>query len=202
MSVCTSLAEMVRSGISINEGLGGFPVLETDRLRLREVRPREDAAQWHSSLPDPGRANETIEQIAEGFEGVRSRFYDRKYVIYWAITLKDDDRMIGNVRFWEWAGHPERPLQFGTIQYDLADGHSDATIAAEALRVVGEFGLTRLGLARVQCTIYPDDRARSEALLAAGFRQEGTLRSWWFDADSQQWKDEVMFSFVEADMAE
>ena len=197
-----SLAEIIRSGKTLCEGLGGFPVLDAGLVSLREVRPERDAAQWHSLLSDDAKVTDTPDSIAAGFEGVRGRFYDRKYVIYWAVALKDDDLMIGNARFWEWAGHPELPLQFGTIQYDLADGYDHGVIAAAALRAVGEFGLRRLKLARVQCSIRPDDSLRSTALLAAGFRREGVLRSWWFDTGSQQWQDEVMFSFVEADMAE
>ena len=202
MNESKSLADIVRARVSINEGLGRFPVLETRRLRIREVRPTDNAAHWHSLLPESKKTDTTVKQIADGLAAVRGRFYDTKYVIYWAITLKNDDNMIGNVRFWEWAGHPERPLQFGTIQYDLADAHLDGTIAAEAVRAVGEFGLRRLKLARVQCSIQPDDTVRSGALFAGGFRREGVLRSWWFDAGSQQWQDKVMFSFIETDLAE
>ena len=152
-------------------------------------------------LPDSQKADESVKQAEERLEGVRSRFYDRAYVLYWAITLKGKEQMIGNVRYWEWPGHPECPLQFGTIQYDLADEYSkDKQLAAEALRAVAEFGLTKLNLVRVQCTIRPDDSVRSEALLAAGFQKEGVLRNWWLDQNSKEWQDEVMFSLVAADM--
>jgi ribosomal-protein-alanine N-acetyltransferase len=194
------LREMIQSRTGLDEGLGGFPVLETGRIRLREVRPREDAAHWHSLLPDSQKSQKTVEQIAKGFEGVRSRFYGRGYVIYWAITLKDQDKMIGNIRYWEWAGHPECPLQFGTLMYDLAAPYAkDKALAAEALRAAAEFGLGRLHLARVQCTTSPDDSAREKALLAAGFQKEGILRNWWFSQGARKWEDEAMFSFVADD---
>jgi ribosomal-protein-alanine N-acetyltransferase len=199
-----TLAEMVRGGVTLNDGLGGFPAIESQSVCLREVRPEEDAAAWHAILARERRGlyhGKTEDEIKEIFEGVRGRFYSNAYVIYWAIALKPDDQMIGNVRFWEWAGHPECPLQFGTIQYDLSGPSASAAIAAEALRAVAEFGLSRLGLARVQCTVHPDDAVKSEALLAAGFRKEGTLRSWWFDECSQEWQDEAMFSFVAADIS-
>lgn len=204
MTETSSLAKMVKSRVSLNDGLNGFPTIETDAVRLREVRPHEDAVHWHSLLAsaDAGpHQGKTVQDIEEMLEGVRGRFYNHQYVIYWAIALKSDDRMIGNVRFWEWAGHPERPLQFGTIQYGLVGPDASTAAAAAALRAVGEFGLLRLGLARVQCTICPGDSVKAEALAAAGFEQEGTLRSWWFDAASQQWQDEAMFSFVAADMS-
>ena len=136
MTETSSLAKMVKSRVSLNDGLNGFPTIETDAVRLREVRPHEDAVHWHSLLAsaDAGpHQGKTVQDIEEMLEGVRGRFYNHQYVIYWAIALKSDDRMIGNVRFWEWAGHPERPLQFGTLQYGLV-GPDASTAAARRRR--------------------------------------------------------------------
>jgi RimJ/RimL family protein N-acetyltransferase len=114
--------------------------------------------------------------------------------------------MIGDIRFWEWQGHPECGLQFGMIQYDLAQPYANLANAVEVLSTVGKFGLTQLGLARVQCIVRaqsaesPDNATKIEALTKAGFQQEGILHAWWYDGGSQQWIDEIMFSLVERDL--
>lgn len=145
-------------------------------------------------------SRKTVEEIAKEFEALRSRFYDQMYVIFWAITRKDDDRMIGNVRYWEWPGHPECAYQFGSIAYDLEVQHRNSDIASQAIRAAAEFGLKSLDLARVQCSIGPGDQTKAEELRAAGFTQEGVLRCWWYDEAAGQWEDELMFSLVKSDL--
>jgi NAD(P)-dependent dehydrogenase (short-subunit alcohol dehydrogenase family) len=96
---------LVKNKTSLGDGLGVFPVLETKHLRLREIRPEEDAAAW---LPARSRSqgdesakssrlgidretdfkNASLAQLVKDLEGVRSRFYDLKYVIYRAITSR------------------------------------------------------------------------------------------------------------------
>jgi RNA polymerase sigma factor (sigma-70 family) len=199
------MAKLVRERKSLNEGLGGFPALEGARVRLREIRPREDAENWlavrSTESGEVDFKDASLDQLVKQFEGVRSRFYDQKYVIYWAITLKDDDRMIGNVRYWEYMGHYNSPWAFGTIQYELARQYGHKGIAPEALRLAAEFGLTRLGFARVQCSINSEDKMRARELEEAGFTREGLLRCWWYDNASRQWQDELMFSLVKSDLS-
>jgi len=124
-----------------------------------------------------------------------------KYVIYWAITLKDEDRMIGNVRYWEYMGHHNSPYAFGTIQYELAPEYWHKGIGPEALRAAAEFGLTKLDFVRVQCSINAEDELRAKELEEAGFTREGLLRCWWFDKATRQWQDELMFSLIKSDLA-
>ncbi len=199
------LAKLVKERMSLNDGLGGFPDLETERVRLREIRPEEDAKTWlavrSTASGEVGFKDASFEELVKQFEGVRSRFYDLKYVIYWAITLKDEDRMIGNVRYWEYMGHHNSPYAFGTIQYELAPEYWHKGIGPEALRAAAEFGLTKLDFVRVQCSINAEDELRAKELEEAGFTREGLLRCWWFDKATRQWQDELMFSLIKSDLA-
>ena len=197
-------AELVRDRISLNEGLGGFPVLETPQLVLREMRPEEDAKHWLSvrgpQSPETDFKDTDLSGLVEEFEGVRSRFYDDKYVIYWAITRKGEDRLIGNVRYWEFMGHWNSVHAFVTLQYELAPEYWGQGVGPEAVRAAGEFGIKHLSFARVQCCIGVDDQLRHDELLEAGFTKEGRLRCWWLDNATGQWQDEFMFSLVQSDI--
>jgi RimJ/RimL family protein N-acetyltransferase len=191
-------AKMVQAGVPLSQGLGGFPVLTRGAARLRELRPAEDARSSAGTVPYGGRTDWAEEELRAELQGVRDRFYDKHYVICWALTHENDDRMIGNVRYWEWQGHPECPLAFGTLQFDVAPGHE--ALAAQAVRAAAELGLTTLGLARVQWSAYPSAEAKAKVVEAAGFVREGVLRAWWYDADRQRWEDEVMYSLTASDL--
>ena len=199
-------AELVKNKTSLGDGLGAFPALETERLRLRELRPQEDAAAWLGARPFASADREAdfkdnaLEQLVKKFEGVRSRFYDLKYVIYWAIALKSDDKMIGNVRYWEYMGHHNNPWAFATLQFEVAPGLWGTGIAPEAVRAAAAFGLTHLGFARMQCSILADDERRGKELVEAGFTREGRLRNWWYDEARKRWVDVWMFSLVKSDL--
>lgn len=195
------LTKMVQAGIALSQGLGGFPVLETQAVRLRELRPADDARACMEGVPYGARSDWKKKELQDALKGVRDRFYDKHYVVCWAIARKHDDRMIGNVRYWEWQGHPECGLAFGTIQFDIAPGHE--ALAAQAVRAAGEFGLKTLGLARVQWSASAGDAiqsAKAKVMEAGGFVREGLLRAWWYNSDQKRWVDEMMYSLVAADL--
>lgn len=194
-------AKMVQAGIPLSQGLDGFPVLDTQAVRLRELRPADDACTCMAGVPYGARSDWKKKELQDALRGVRDRFYDKHYVICWAIARRHDDRMIGNVRYWEWQGHPECGLAFGTIQFDIAPGREAS--AAQAVRAAGEFGLKTLGLARVQWSATAGDAtqsAKARIMEAGGFVREGLLRAWWYNSDQKKWVDEMMYSLVAADL--
>ena len=73
-------------------------------------------------------------------------------------------------------------------------------MAAQAVRLAGEFGLKTFGLVRVRRSAYAAAEARAKIMEAAGFVREGVLRAWWYDSVQERWVDELMYSLVTADL--
>lgn len=202
------VADAVSQKRSLNEFLDGFPVLETKRLRLREFRPEEDAAHWVTlaqvpeDTPDCDFAGKSESQLVRRMQRFRDNFYKPVVVPFWAIALKDNDAIIGNVRYWHWDGWEKAPWSFGYIQYELAAPYWDKGYGPEALRAAGEFGIRQFGLARVVCSINVSDKARRRELKEAGYTDEGVHRDWYYDPSKKKWLDEHWFSLVKRDLAE
>ena len=79
-----------------------FPVLETPRLVLRELRPddAEDAFRFFSdeeAMRFYDAQVHTIDSVRELIPRHRQRF-EAYQAIRWAITLKGEDRVIGTIR--------------------------------------------------------------------------------------------------------
>ena len=186
--------------MSLRERLGGFPMLETQRLRLREVRPAEDApthcllwsdAEVLAFTPDPPGVSQedsgvSLQRVARWFLGPREG-------IGWAITLKGDDRYIGGIGFYELFGHG---LQIGEVSFALLREHWSKGLATEALREVVKFGFTNLQLQRIQLMTHPQHQAAMRVALKAGFQEEGILRQHVYNERTGGWEDQRMFSIV------
>ena len=76
--------------MSFNDRLGGFPVLETEHLVLREVRPEEDAEPRFRIWSDPEVLRfmphlpvQTVDVSARMLDELKRYFYDESYVLAW-----------------------------------------------------------------------------------------------------------------------
>jgi RimJ/RimL family protein N-acetyltransferase len=80
----------------------------------------------------------------------------------------------------------------------IAPGTRGQGMGAEALRVVGHWLLTECGLERVQLMTEPENGAMVRAAGAAGFSEEGVLRS--YLRERGQRVDVIMMSLVSGDL--
>ena len=71
-------------------------------------------------------------------------------------------------------------------------------LATRAIRLASAWALSDAGLARVEALVEPGNSPSQRALLAAGFRVEGVLRSFLTSNDGRR-ADAVVFSRVAAD---
>ena len=72
-------------------------------------------------------------------------------------------------------------------------------LATRAIRLASAWALGEAGLARVQALVEPENQASARALLASGFRAEGTLRSFLLSSDGRR-ADAMVFSRIAADL--
>lgn len=156
-----------------------FPILETDRLILREIE-KEDAEAIFACFSNEDLVRfygqerlETIGQ-AEGFVEFFSKNYHEKRGLRWGIEQKGAKGLIGTIGFNAWSPKHKR----AEIGYELHPGHWRKGYISEALDRVISYGFEELGLKRIGAVVFLENDASSSLLLKAGFQNEGILRDY------------------------
>lgn len=159
-----------------------FPIIETPRLRLREIT--------HADVPDIFAVYSNVEtmryydtpyaNIEQSHDDVQlhKRRFREKTGIRWAITLKGDDTFIGNCGF-----NPRIYGNHSDIGYILSRDHWRKGIMYEAVSAILPFGFNELALNRIEAWIFPGNDASSRLAEKLGFTYEGLLRGYMFGQD-------------------
>lgn len=155
--------------------MSGLPVLQSDRLTLRQVRMSDAEAlfeilsddalmTWWSSGPHRS-VEETRAYLepATGSGGWRS----------WAITRTGEDVALG------WVNAHQRRANVSEIGYILARSAWGRGIAREAVSLVLDQLFLAEGQRRVFADTDPDNRFSIGLLTKMGFQLEGHLRAEW-----------------------
>ncbi len=161
---------------------GTFPVLTTDRLRLRQITS-DDAADFSAIFGSPDvlrflnlepvttteRALDVMSWLAQGFQAQRE--------IDWAITRHDDDRMIGMCGLHEW----DQGNQRVEIGWHLHPSVWRQGYATEAARAIIAWGFQNLDVHRIwaDCTVGND--ASERIMIKCGFQFEGHFREHYWE---------------------
>ncbi len=148
-----------------------FPVLETERLLLRSVSMKDNKEVLlirsspsvnhfiqrapTSSLKD---AEEFIQKIISGGENGGT--------IYWIITMKDSDVMIGSICLWNFS--PDRTK--AELGYELDPAFQQQGIMSEAMKCVLDFGLASLKLDKIEAFTHYGNKASKRLLEKNGFK--------------------------------
>lgn len=173
-----------------------FPVIETPRLRLRELTD-DDAATVFEMFCDPEVTQfydvvtmTELEQASGLTERLRRRFHDRNG-IRWAIERSDDGSAIGSIGYPVIVATADR----GSIGYDLvrrAWGHG---FASEAVAAIVEFGHRTMQLHRIDALVIAGNAASASVLGKCGFAREGVLRD--YAAFNGRYRDMEMFAHID-----
>jgi RimJ/RimL family protein N-acetyltransferase len=201
--VRVNLPKIVSEKRSLHDALGPFPVLETEHVRCREYR-LGDEVEWHRLVKLDGTGHwhgMSPDKIREEFDGMRGRYYDLVYVIFWIIELKGTGQIIGDVRVWDWPAPKGRMADYASIAFDSVGPDARPEAVGEALSAIGEYLLSRIEIVRVQCLVYPEQTRKASCLKRTKFQEEGVLRAWWYDEHADQWKDELVFSMLPEDIS-
>lgn len=179
----------------INLNFSPFPVLETERLVLRNlshddvdevfaIRSNPDTMQF---IPRPlAKTREDAIAVIDMITG----FTAANEKINWAITEKGADKVIGII------GYPNfRPESFrAEVGYVLNRDHHRKGIAYEALTAVLNYGFEQLKLHSIEAIIRPENIASIKLVEKAGFVKEGHFRDYVFH-NSRFW-DEAVYSLL------
>ena len=162
-----------------------FPVIETERLVLRELREGDAQAVFQIFGDDAVTRYydlatfTSVEQARLLISRMNARNASRD-ALRWGIALKENDAVIGTGGFNQFV----RGWFRASIGYDLARAHWNKGYMTEALRAMVRYGFEHAELHRIEALVVPGNDASARVLTKAGFRHEGLLR------DYAYWKNQ------------
>jgi ribosomal-protein-alanine N-acetyltransferase len=173
-----------------------FPILETERLLLRELAAGDAEAvfrirgDYEVTRYNIGPAYQTLQQATELIESITGGFRDA-IDLRWGITRRSNPQMvIGMCGYNYWSRHDHR----ASIGYDLARHCWGQGIMTEALHAVIQFGFGQMDLNRIEADSDIRNLASHRVLGKLGFKREGLLREQFYDGDG--YYDLVLFSLL------
>lgn len=173
-----------------------FPNLETERLLLRRVVPADVKEIFElRSNPEtmkyiPRPLLKTDEDALEHVAMIDSKI-DTNEGINWAITLKDNPKLIGII------GHYRiKPEHFrAEIGYMLLPDYHGKGIISEAVKEALRYGFQVMKLHSIEAVIDPENKASAKVLEKNGFVKEAHFKENEY-YDGRFW-DSVVYSLLD-----
>ncbi len=185
--------------LDLSVTLAEFPVLETERLVLRQVTAGDTDAIFRM-MADPsvtrylGRAPFTkLDEAAQRVQVFESEFQSRSGLA-WAVTQRADGQFMGICRYTHFYTYHAR----AEIGYLLSRQWWGQGVMPEAVSAAVGFGFTRLGLHSVQADIDPANTQSRRLLEKLGFVQEALFRESFYIPHEERFSDSAVFSVLES----
>ena len=149
-----------------------FPVIETERLRLRAITPGDIPILRELRIDDDvqmyiKRPRETMERTRE-VAGQMMSNVENNEAISWAITMRVSGAFVGTIGLWQ----IDKYHQKGEIGYMTFKQYWNKGIVSEALKEVIDYGFKVMKLHRIEAEIDPDNIASGRVLEKLGFARE------------------------------
>lgn len=154
-----------------------FPLLVTNRLRLRQIEPADAAALFHIHGDtewmrwygvEPVTRLDHADRLAEMF----SSWFWAGTGFRWGLEHRQDGRLIGTCGLFRW----NKSWRNCLIGYEIAREFGGQGYMREALTAVIDYGFGQMNLHRIQAESHPDNRPSIALATRLGFRLEGTHR--------------------------
>jgi ribosomal-protein-alanine N-acetyltransferase len=171
-----------------------FPILETERLLLRQLAAA-DAQDYFLFLSDAENIRyydpapmTQLEQAEKSIERHRRRFAQQE-ALRWGITLKGENRVIGTGGYsWDAENHS------AGLSYILAKPYWNQGIMTEAVTAMIQFGFAHIHVHRIEARVAYPNLASTHLLKKLGFQEEGRLRDGQYV--NNQFVDESLFALI------
>ena len=154
-----------------------FPTLTTPRLCLRQVQ-ESDAQALYAIKSDPEvtqaygqEPHASLEQTLGWIHRLQAD-YPARASLFWAITLRGSDQVIGECVFWNF----DAGFHCAELGYELNRACWRQGLMAEAVSAVLAFGFDGLSLHRIEACPYAQNDPSVNFLVKLGFTCEGSLR--------------------------
>lgn len=161
----------------INKCFNPFPILETERLLLREIKV-EDVKDLYEILSDvevakydyfyPLKSDSEVIKFIKRYK----KELEENEEITWGIILKTTNKLIGTCCL----GDFDEGAKRAEIGYSIAKLEWGKGYATEAVKVVIDFGLNVMELNRIEANITPGNDASVRVLKKVNFVHEGIVR--------------------------
>ena len=172
-----------------------FPVLITNRLFLRQML-RQDAEDLFVLRSDPRvmkyidrpmarSIDDTLELVKKNEDALA-----KNEGVNWAITLKENSRLIGTIGFWRIMPEQHR----AEIGYAMMPEYHGKGIMQEALSAVLNYGFNAMQIHSVEANINPANEASKKFLEKNKFIQEAYFRENFYY--NGQFLDSAIFSLL------
>lgn len=182
-----------------------FPVLETERLALREM-VEDDAEDLFGYYHDENVTQyldwagpSSVEHAKQVIANWNKGFAEKKF-IRWGIALKSDNRLIGTCEcgamYADLADHGEHPCPPNWIAYELSKSHWGNGIMTEVLQRVIPYIFDTLETHRIEATVSPENIASFKLLKKFGFFVEGYMREQLYHLGTKQFYDKMLLSLL------
>ncbi|MDQ0416191.1 ribosomal-protein-alanine N-acetyltransferase [Croceifilum oryzae] len=177
-----------------------FPILETERLVLRQFTPA-DARDMLAYLSDPvvmkyyGLAPFESEQDALDEIDWYTSIFQKKTGIRWGITLKGTDQVIGSCGYLNWSTQHYR----SEVGAELSKEHWNKGIMTEAFQAILQYGFDHMALVRIQGLMELENIASQKLCEKSGFIREGLLRKYEYTVG--KFDDMYMYSLLKEDFS-
>lgn len=158
-----------------------FPTLETERLILRRITPKDVAdvfairADYQATKLNIGAPYTTVEQAGSLIHRMQDNFMEGSE-LRWGVTQRGSDRVIGMIGFNYWVQADRR----AAVGFDLNRQYWGQGIMSDALVAVVRFGFESMGLNRIEADCSIMNVASQRVLEKAGFRIEGRQREHYY----------------------
>ena len=158
-----------------------FPILETERLLLREILAEDRNAIYNifsNKEVTKYYGLKTFEQVtqAENLITAFSSNFQNKRGMRWGIERQGMPGLIGTIGFNLWSPAHKR----AEIGYDIHPEYWRAGYASEAVAKIVEYGFQEMELTRIGAIVFVENEASSQLLLRQGFEKEGTLQKYMY----------------------
>lgn len=154
-----------------------FPILQTPRLTLREIRTEDAPAIY--GMRSSGRVNEFIarqamqeEEQAVSLAGRTAAAYRNRQAIGWAGLIRNQGEIIGTCGF----NSIDALNLHAEIGGEMATEYWGKGFALEAVKAILAFGLNTMNLHTIEAKVSPANRSAIHVLEHLGFVKEAHFR--------------------------
>ena len=152
-----------------------FTELQTERLVLRQLKASDAEDQFMlRSSSEVGkyiaRDLQTDVSQSEKFIDDRNEDIAQNKIMYWAITLKGQTRLIGTICLWNFT----EDNSVAEVGYDLKPEFQKKGIMSEALKAVISYGFQKLGFSRIEAFTQKENESSKSLLVKNKFQLHPT----------------------------
>jgi len=174
-----------------------FPVMETDRLLLREVNKKDAAnlfllrsnkqAMKFIDRPIPA----SVDEMKPFIKMINKKVKENE-TICWAITLKGRNELIGTISYHK----TDKDNHRAEIGYMLMPDHWGKGLITEAITKVIDYGFKKMKLHSIEANINPANIASRKLLEKFKFKREAYFKENYFY--NGKYLDSEIFSLIKS----